>query len=187
VYAFDPDKKGDIVWQTRVGRGGANGGVQWGMTYDGRNVYAAVSDGAGKRITDANGNGHTHPRSRGRRRPDGPEGFRRQQSLVRFPSGLRNPAGMQSRAIRGAHRYTRSGVFRHTRRIPPGLFAEDGKVLWEYDTVRDFATVNGVQGRGGAIDGPGALVVKGMVFVNSGYSRFGGLPGNVLLALEPGE
>jgi hypothetical protein len=25
-------------------------------------------------------------------------------------------------------------------------------------------------------------VVKGMLFVNSGYSRFGGLPGNVLLA-----
>ena len=65
--------------------------------------------------------------------------------------------------------------------------AEDGKVLWEYDTVRDFPTVNGVKAKGGAIDGPGAVVVKGMVFVNSGYSRFGGLPGNVLLAFAPEE
>jgi polyvinyl alcohol dehydrogenase (cytochrome) len=37
------------------------------------------------------------------------------------------------------------------------------------------------------MDGPGAVVVKGMVFVNSGYSRFGGLPGNVLLACAPEE
>jgi polyvinyl alcohol dehydrogenase (cytochrome) len=44
VYALDPDAKGKILWQTRVGKGGANGGVQWGMASDGRNVYAAASD-----------------------------------------------------------------------------------------------------------------------------------------------
>jgi hypothetical protein len=56
-------------------------------------------------------------------------------------------------------------------------------------TIRfvESPTVNGVKAKGGAIDGPGAMVVKGMVFVNSGYSRFGGLPGNVLLAFERGE
>jgi polyvinyl alcohol dehydrogenase (cytochrome) len=53
--------------------------------------------------------------------------------------------------------------------------------------VRSFETVNGVKARGGAIDGPGAVVVGGMVFVNSGYTRFGGSPGNVLLAFAPGE
>ncbi len=30
VYALDPDQKGKIVWQTRVGRGGSRGVVQWG-------------------------------------------------------------------------------------------------------------------------------------------------------------
>ena len=49
---------------------------------------------------------------------------------------------------------------------------------------RDYTTVNGVKGKGGAIDGPGAVVVNGMVFVNSGYSRFGGISGNVLLAFS---
>jgi polyvinyl alcohol dehydrogenase (cytochrome) len=58
----------------------------------------------------------------------------------------------------------------------------DGKVLWEYDTVRDFETVNGVKAKGGAIDGPGAVVANGMVFVPSGYTRQGGMSGNVLLA-----
>jgi len=44
VYAFDPDAKGKILWQTRVGTGGLNGGVQWGMASDGQKVYASVSD-----------------------------------------------------------------------------------------------------------------------------------------------
>ena len=44
VYAIDPERKGEIIWQTRVGQGGINGGVQWGMATDGRRVYATVSD-----------------------------------------------------------------------------------------------------------------------------------------------
>ena len=49
VYALDPDRKGEIVWQLRVGKGSTNGGVQWGMAADGQNVYAAVSDVARQR------------------------------------------------------------------------------------------------------------------------------------------
>ncbi len=44
VYALDPDRKGEILWQVRVGKGGTNGGVQWGMASDGNQVYAATSD-----------------------------------------------------------------------------------------------------------------------------------------------
>ena len=54
--------------------------------------------------------------------------------------------------------------------------------MWETDTARDYATVNGVPGRGGAMDGPGPVVVGGMLYVNSGYGQWGGKPGNVLLA-----
>ena len=43
VYAFDPDAKGKILWQTRVGKGGLNGGVQWGMASDEQKVYAACT------------------------------------------------------------------------------------------------------------------------------------------------
>jgi polyvinyl alcohol dehydrogenase (cytochrome) len=51
--------------------------------------------------------------------------------------------------------------------------------------LASFKTVNGVKATGGSIDGPGPVVVNGMVFINSGYSRFGGIPGNVLLAFSP--
>ena len=52
------------------------------------------------------------------------------------------------------------------------------------DAVREFETVNKVPARGGAIDGPGATVVDGMVYVNSGYAFTGGMSGNVLLAFS---
>ena len=35
----------------------------------------------------------------------------------------------------------------------------DGKVIWSYDTVREFETVNKVPARGGSIDGPGPVIV----------------------------
>jgi polyvinyl alcohol dehydrogenase (cytochrome) len=62
----------------------------------------------------------------------------------------------------------------------------DGKVLWTFDTNRSFDTVNGVVAKGGSMDGPGPVVVGGMLFVNSGYGGMVGRAGNVLLvfALE---
>jgi polyvinyl alcohol dehydrogenase (cytochrome) len=60
--------------------------------------------------------------------------------------------------------------------------AETGAVLWDIDTNQDYETVNGVPARGASMIGPGAVVVGGMVYVNSGYGAFGGRAGNVLLA-----
>jgi polyvinyl alcohol dehydrogenase (cytochrome) len=61
---------------------------------------------------------------------------------------------------------------------------EDGRVIWDFDTVRDFTTVNGVSARGGALDGPGPAIAGGILYVNSGYGRYGAMPGNVLLAFS---
>ena len=58
----------------------------------------------------------------------------------------------------------------------------DGKLLFDYDTAHEFSAVNHVPAKGGAIDGPGPIVVNDMVLVNSGYGRFGEMAGNVLLA-----
>jgi len=60
--------------------------------------------------------------------------------------------------------------------------AADGKIIWQFDTNREFATVNGVKASGGGMDGPGPVVAGGMIFVNSGYGGLVGRPGNVLLA-----
>ena len=60
----------------------------------------------------------------------------------------------------------------------------DGRVIWDFNTAREFPTVNGKPARGGSIDATGAAVAGGLVFVHSGYNQFGGMPGNVLLAFS---
>jgi polyvinyl alcohol dehydrogenase (cytochrome) len=185
VYAFDPEKKGEIVWQARVGKGGSNGGVQWGTATDGQNIYASTSDTAGirepakdgmppRRILDpAKGGGLTALRI-----ADGSQAWFVAPGTC-TTDGCSPAQSMALTAIPGA--VFSGSMDGHLR----AYSAEEGKVLWDFDTVRDFSTVNGVKGKGGALDGAGPVIVKGMLFVNSGYSRFGGLPGNVLLAFAP--
>ena len=62
--------------------------------------------------------------------------------------------------------------------------AKDGAIVWDFDTVGEYKTVNGVPGSGGSLDGPGPAISGGMIFVNSGYAIWGGMPGNVLLAFS---
>ncbi len=191
VFALDPAKNGEIVWQTRIANPGPNiatsVGVLWGMATDGQSVYAATA-------------------SSGRTRPSDPLDTRRNildpkrgggLTALRIADGSKvwyappvvcaetAPSGCspaQSAAVTAIPGMVFSGSNDgHLR----GYSAEDGKILWDFDTVRQFQTVNGVKAKGGSIDGPGAVVVNGMVFVNSGYSRFGGISGNVLLAFAP--
>jgi len=187
VWALDPAKKGEIVWQARVGQGGTNGGVQWGMATDGQRVFATVSDVGRTRQTSQvdtrryvldpkQGGGLTALRV-----ADGHEEWH----VAPQPCPEGAPAGC-SPSQPGA-----------VTEIPGVVFAtstdghirahstEDGKLLWDFNTMREFETVNGVKGRGGSIDGPGAVVVNGMVFISSGYPRNGGVPGNILLAFGP--
>jgi polyvinyl alcohol dehydrogenase (cytochrome) len=180
VYAFDPDRNGEIVWQARVGEGGVNGGVQWGMASNGEFVYAAVSDQLVTRTATARlldpkvGGGLTALRL-----ADGSRAWH----VAPDPCGDRpgcSPA--QSAALTAIPGIVFSGSLDgHLR----AYTARSGEIIWDFDTTRPFETVNGVKAAGGAIDGPGAVVVDGMVFVNSGYTRFGGNPGNVLLAFAP--
>jgi len=60
--------------------------------------------------------------------------------------------------------------------------ASTGKIVWDFDTLREFPTVNGVNAKGGSLNGTGPTLAGGMLFVNSGYGALGGMPGNVLLA-----
>ena len=188
VYALDPDKKGEIVWQVRVAKGGINGGVQWGMASDGQRLYAASSD-----LVRAPGS-NSDPLDPSPRPLDATQGGG--LTALRIGTGEKVwytppvPCGQRpgcSPAQPGAVTAIPGIVFSgsldgHLR----AYGAEEGKVLWDFDTVREYETVNGVPGKGGSLSGPGPVVVGGMVFVNSGYGR-AGIPGNVLLAFAPEE
>ncbi len=52
-----------------------------------------------------------------------------------------------------------------------------GTLIWSYNALHDFETVNGVAAKGGAFDGGGPAVADGMVVVGSGMGFAGGAAG----------
>jgi polyvinyl alcohol dehydrogenase (cytochrome) len=184
VYALDPDKKGAVIWKTKLGSGGIVGGVQWGPAVDSEKAYVALSEAKTKLAPDAK-QGVTSaldPAVGGGlfalRLSDGEKLWYAKP----IECGDRKPCSpAQSQAVTVIPGVVFSGSMDgHFR----AYSAKDGKVIWDYDTIREFDTVDKVAAHGGAIDGPGATVVDGMVYVNSGYAITGASPGNVLLAFS---
>jgi polyvinyl alcohol dehydrogenase (cytochrome) len=184
VSALDPANRGNVLWQTRVGIGGISGGVQWGMASDGAHVYAAVADfvrNAGDLGSAQIGNANFDPAKGG--------GLTALDVLtgakVWFaPSTPCSPPREGcSPAQPGAVTIIPGAVFSGAMDGHLRAFSSvDGKLLWDVDTQRRYATINGTEAQGGSLDGAGAVVVDGMLYINSGYPRLGGAPGNVLLA-----
>jgi polyvinyl alcohol dehydrogenase (cytochrome) len=183
VYGLNPDRHGDVVWKARVGEGGQLGGSQWGSAADQEKVYVAISDL--KFIVALDGKGMALQAD-----PSAGGGL----YALRVASGEKvwfakpatcgsrsNCSPAQSAAVTAIPGLVFSGsVDGHLR----GYNAETGEVVWDFDTVRDYETVNGTKAHGGSLDGPGPVLAGGMLFVNSGYGQFGGMPGNVLLAFS---
>jgi polyvinyl alcohol dehydrogenase (cytochrome) len=182
VYAFDPDAKGKILWQARVGKGGLNGGVQWGMASDGQKLYAAVNDTSGVMNTAGPVGGATFDPEKGGgltalHLEDGSKAWFAPSHPCDPPRPGCSPG--QSAALTLIPGVVFSAALDgHVR----AFSTEDGEMLWDFDTAQTYSTVNGVPAHGGSIDGAGPVVAGGMMFVNSGYPRNGGMPGNVLLA-----
>jgi polyvinyl alcohol dehydrogenase (cytochrome) len=181
VYAVDPDREGARLWETRVGEGGSMGGVQWGSAADQQNVYVALSDLGRVMLT------YTQFTDADRNRGGG-------MFALRLTDGARvwhtPPTPCDSRprcspSQSGAVSAVPGAAFSGSLDGHIRAYASDtGKVVWDFDTVREYETVNGVPARGGSLDGPGPVIAGGMMFVNSGYTVDGGIPGNVILAFS---
>lgn len=172
LYALDPDKRGALVWQTRLGQGSALGGIEWGFAADKDAVYVAVSDIVAK--------GVDNPGSLAALKLATGEkiwAVSTEKPVCSFQSMKCSAA--QSAAISVIPGVVFSGALDGHMR---GYSTKDGGVVWDFDTGKSFETVNGVKGRGGSIDGAGPTIANGMLFTNSGYGRFTGAWGNVLLA-----
>jgi polyvinyl alcohol dehydrogenase (cytochrome) len=175
VYALNPDDNGRKVWSTRVAVGGLLGGIMWGAAADGDTVYIAVSDSFTQGRLNPDAGGLVALRS-----SDG-------KQLWRIPAptcGDREPClPAQTAAVTLIPGVVFSGSRDGFLRAYSSI---SGRILWEFATAREFETVNGVKAKGGTLDVSGAAVVDGIVLTTSGYSQFGGIAGNVLLAFSIG-
>ena len=175
AWGLDPDAKGKIVWQRRVGKGSALGGLEWGSAADASVGYFPVSD----LLLGQEAAGGLHAL-----RLDTGEPLWEARPPRADCKDPKNCVQAQSAAITLIPGAVFSGT---TNGIMRAYDTKDGRVLWTYDANQPYETVNGVTGKGGAFNGPGPVVAGGMVFMNSGYNYLGigGTNGNVLLAFSP--
>jgi polyvinyl alcohol dehydrogenase (cytochrome) len=184
----DPDRKGRLLWQTRAGEGGIAGGIQWGSATDASKVYVAISDMGMEQPAKRVPGGPRYeidPKRGGGlialRLEDGKQVWKTPSPGCddRKPCSPAQPGAVT--AIEGV--VFSGSVDGHVR----AYAANDGRILWQYDTAHNYDTVNGVPARGGSLDVGGPVVAGGMLYVNSGYMFLGGMPGNVLLAFSADE
>lgn len=172
AWAIDPGRRGAVLWQHRVGKGSWDGSLVWGSAADDNFAYFP------------NGDEYFGPAEAG-----GLAALKlttgEQVWFTRPPPMICGSAGRpcvqaQTAAVTVIPGVVFSGTITGVIRA---YQTANGNILWEYDTVRNFKTVNGVDGRGGSLVGPGPTVAGRMVFLTSGYSTIAStIPGNVLLA-----
>jgi polyvinyl alcohol dehydrogenase (cytochrome) len=181
VYAVDPDNGGEVLWGTRVGEGGTMGGVQWGQAVDGRNIYVANSDIGRIMLTYTSFTDADPKRGGGMYAIDLATGKQVWRTSPGACGDRARCSPAQSGAVSAIPGVAFSGsVDGHLRAYATG----DGKVVWDFDTAREYESVNGVEAWGGSLDGAGPAIAGGMLYVNSGYTLGGGMSGNVILAFS---
>jgi polyvinyl alcohol dehydrogenase (cytochrome) len=174
VYALDPDQGGAIVWRRKLGRGGIQGGVHFGMALDGDVLYVPMSDFDG----GARWPGEPFP---GMYAVDIRTGevlwFNRAEDDCGDREFCQPGLSAAASAIEGA--VVAGAMDGRLRAYGRGT----GEILWQFDSDRSFHTTDGGTGRGGSFGGgAGPVFSGGMMFVNSGYGIYFHMPGNVLLA-----
>lgn len=175
VTAVDP-ARGTVLWSKQVGRGGIQGGVEFGMAAADGRVFVPISD----MQDDHDGRTFSSPGHPG---------------LYAFDAATGRPVWSHPASDTcGSRPFCDSGITAAITAIPGVVFAghldgvlraydaASGHVLWQFDTARKFKTVSGAMAQGGSFGGPGAVVRAGYVVVNSGYGLYFHMPGNVLLA-----
>lgn len=178
VYGLDPDAKGALLWKTRVGRGGIQGGVHFGMATAGDTVFAPVSDMKDGR----DGRPVTGPPRPGMNALDAATGALRWSTPANDVCGTRE---FCDPGISAAITATPEVVFAgHMDGRFRAYDTANGAVLLEFDSTQPVKTVSGAMARGGSFGGAGAAVRDGHVVVNSGYGLYFHMPGNVLLVFS---
>lgn len=170
VTALDPDNRGVVLWVAQAGDEMAPSDAGFGGAFDGEYYFKPLpqSDGAGAiaALRPADGSRAWYTKL------EKPSDCTEDDRTKTCHSGNWAAATAIPGAVITGSRDGRLRAFA----------AGSGDILWEYDTAREFDTVNGVEGFGGGFGGAAPTVVGGMLYTGSGYAILGNGPGNVILA-----
>lgn len=178
VFAMHPET-GELLWQTRIGRGGYLGGVHWGLAVNERLglLYVPISDDNGGPVSGESAAGlHALDLATGAPRW-------RYASPDTCAGKSRCWAGF-SAAILATDELVFAGALDGMLRA---FDAENGEVLWSFQTWREYQSVNGRDAWGGAIDVHGPMLFEDLLLIQSGYKTFAQAGGNSLLAFRIGD
>jgi polyvinyl alcohol dehydrogenase (cytochrome) len=157
VWGHDPDREGTVVWKAQLVKKLALGMITFGGAADDQNAYFGLRTGgvAAVRMDTGEQKWFTPIPP-----PPGPGPKGETSAITAIPGAIFSGGW--------------DGMLR-------AFSTEDGHLLWEYNMIRDYDTVNHVPAKGGSMAAPGPTVAGGMVFVGSGYVFGAGAPGNALL------
>lgn len=180
AHGIDPDLNGALVWREKFAKGGIQGGFQWGQATNGNLLFASKSDTRWLSESSISADARFDPTAGGGLIAVDASNGKLLWEAPPVDCGTRPGCSpSQSAAVSAIG----NAIFSASQSGEMRAFeAQSGKEIWRFDTLREFETVNGARGRGGAIDQAGAVAVDGMLYFNSGYAKFSGSLGNVLLA-----
>jgi polyvinyl alcohol dehydrogenase (cytochrome) len=186
VWAMHPDT-GKVIWRRDIGTGAPNGGIHWGIAYKDDTVFVPVAQ-IGRPLPG--GEPIDPGLQRGMYAVDARTGAIKWHYTV-MPDcangrDKKAPRCDRNYGFSGAPTIVDGAIIQGS--LDGRLFALDlktGREIWTFDTLRDYATLNGVPGKGGSIDAASIVAVNGLLLSGSGYGMFGQAPGNVLLAFKP--
>ncbi len=183
ALALDPATHRHALWSTRIGRGSIQGGIQFGMAFDGQRLYVPIADmansmDASEKVRLANA-GPPHP------------------GLYALDPGTGQVLWSHAAGnVCAGRKFCDPGILASIAVIPGTVFAghmdgriraydaASGRVIWQYDTTQAVKTLNGAVAHGGTIGGGGPVVHDGILYTNSGYGLYYHMPGNVLMAFS---
>ncbi|MDH3643245.1 MAG: PQQ-binding-like beta-propeller repeat protein, partial [Gammaproteobacteria bacterium] len=178
VFALDPDS-GEQIWKRKPGRGGIQGGVHFGMAVAGDLVYVPISD----MTYPSDAEVYSDPPAPGLYALNTISGdtvwsWRPTEDTCHgrpfCDPGLSAPPTVIGN-------YVLAGSLDGLLRVHDRL---TGKIVWALDTTLPVATINGVPGRGGSLNGLGPVANNGLIYLPSGYGIYDHMAGNVLLVLR---
>jgi polyvinyl alcohol dehydrogenase (cytochrome) len=175
VYTLLDAETGQFIWDSLIGPGGDQGGMEWGTAFDGKRIYASITNhhhipyeltqnGVISNVTATGGSWAALDPATGKIL------WQTADPQTETVPGFSSPVGVWDLApVTVAHGVLYASSMAKSGSSMYALDAATGAILWQYDP----GSLCGGSANCGSSVNSGPAVVNGSVYWGSGYSRSG--------------